>query len=360
MNSGKGHGSTRYPEVSVDGTPREMGRQIGESLREPIRGFCEIAVSHCNKTVAISPARAMSIAEASIPLAEAYSPDMVAEMRGTAEAAGVSLAALMLLQVRNQFLPEPESGCTSFSISANATADGHAIVAQNWDNDPWLDEFIVVLTRRPVGRPAWMALTPAGLISYFGLNRAGIAMCGNALPAPSRETGVPYYFVLRAIHQATTFDEVSTAVAQAKHAIPANVMLATPQGPADLEITLDAIRVLRDEGAGYITHTNHCVHPDLTAINDSFSELIDSRPRKHRIDKLLAENSHPFTIDDVQRFLSDHDRYPRSICRHENDDPHHGFWKTVFSLVVQPTAGRMHVSRGNPCCRPYETYTLDS
>ena len=349
----------RYSEITVSGSPHEMGRQIGEAAREEVRGFCEVALVRVNKTVTISRERAMRIAAACISWAERYSPDMIAELRGTAEAANVPLEALMLLQVRNQLQPDQEAGCTSLSIAGHATADGYAIVAQNWDNDPLLDEYTIVLTRRPTAKPAMMTVTQAGLISYLGFNSAGIGACVNTLPAPSRDVGVPHYFTLRGIYEAESLDEAIHAVRRAQRAIPANIMLATPQGPADLEVTLDDVHVLRDDGSGHITHTNHCLHPELVEINDEFPELIESHPRKTRIDTLISSHDGPFTVADVQQMLADHDRHPRSICRHENDHPQHGFWETVFSLVMQPSAGRMYVTRGTPCCCPFELYRLE-
>lgn len=337
-----------------------MGRQLGEAAREEVRGFCEVALTRVNKTLPISRERAMSIATACIPLAEAYRPDLIEELRGTADAAGVTLEDLMLLQVRNQLQPHGDAGCTSLSIAAEASADGHAIVAQNWDNDPVLDAFTILLTRHPTGKPALMTATQAGLISYLGFSASGIGACVNTLPAPARETGVPHYFTLREIYEATSLDQAVHAVRRADRAIPANIMLATPQGPADLEVTIDDVHVLRSEGTGYIAHTNHCVHPDLRGNNDKFPELIESHPRICRLDALLGNHSGPFTIDNVQGMLADHDNHPRSICRHENDHPQHGFWTTVFSLVIQPTAGRMYVTRGTPCDHPFELYTLGS
>ena len=136
-------------------------------------------------------------------------------------------------------------------------------------------------------------------------------------------------------------------------------MLLTPAGPADLEITIDAVHVLRNQELGGVTHTNHCLHPELVAINDDFPELIQSLPRKRRIDTLLRlGNDRRPTVEDVKAALCDHDDYPRSICRHPNDDPQTGFWQTVFSVVIEPQARRMHVSRGTPCSQPYETYQL--
>ena len=107
------HPPTRYREIEVSGPPRELGRQIGDAAREEIRGFCEIALERVRKTTPISHEKAMEVARRSAEFAELYSTDMMEELRGTAEAAGVSIDELMLLQVRNQLQPEEDAGCTS-------------------------------------------------------------------------------------------------------------------------------------------------------------------------------------------------------------------------------------------------------
>ena len=345
---------TRYREITVSGTPREMGRQIGEAAREEVRGFCDVALDRVNLTVAISRNKALSIANDSLALARDYAPHMVEELEGIAESANVTLADLMLLQVRNQLTPEADAGCTSFALEPAAGIDRGAIVGQNWDNDPLLDDFTVMLTRRPIDKPALMTVTQAGLISYIGMNDAGIGVCLNTLPAPCKDVGVPHYFTVRGIYEARSLDEAVYAVNRADRAIPANIMMSTPQGPADLEVTLEGVQVLHGED-GRVTHTNHCLHPDLVAINDDFPELIQSIPRKQRVDALV---SHTSPLDSLKAALQDHDNHPRSICRHANDDPTSGFWVTVFSVIIETESRRMHVSRGTPCDRPYETYLL--
>ena len=161
---------TRYREILVSGEPLALGHQIGEAARDEIRGFAEVALERVNRTVRVSREKAMSIAEACLGYAERYSPDMMEELRGVSQGSGVPLGELMLLHVRNQFSEEPSAGCTSFSVSARATCDQRNLVGQNWDNDPWLDAFTVVLTRRPLGKPAIMNVTQAGLMAYIGMN----------------------------------------------------------------------------------------------------------------------------------------------------------------------------------------------
>lgn len=351
-------GPTRYREVDVTGTPREMGRVIGEVCRKEIHGFRDVALERMRQTAGLAEDEAMRVAAESLSYAEAYRPEMVDELRGMAEGAEVSLGDLMFLQVRNQLAPTEQNGCTSISLSTgNGTTGGTRLLAQNWDADPALDEFTIVLTRRPLGKPAFINVTQAGLIAYIGLSEQGMGVCLNTLPAPSRRVGVPHYFTVRAIYESARLSEAVAAVESAQRAIPANIMLTTPDGPADLEVTLNGVRVLRPEVTSWIAHTNHCLHPELVAINSSFPELIDSCPRKSRVDELLSETSQ-FSPWRLMEILADHDRFPRSICRHTNDDPEHGFWCTVFSVVIDATDRVLYATRGNPCEQPYESYRL--
>ena len=346
----------RYREIEVTGPPRELGRQLGEAARDEIQGFAAIALERVNKTVKISRDKALAICGQCEAYVEDYAPDMLEELRGVADSSGVALADLMLLQVRNQLRPAEDAGCTSVSVAPARSAGDGAIVGQNWDNDPALDPFTIVLTRRPTGKPALMNITQAGLIAYMGLNDRGIGLCMNTLPAPSRAVGVPHYFTVREVYEQSSLDDCVQAVRRARRAIPANLILATPQGPADLEITVDDVHVLCDDEL--VVHTNHCLHPDLVAINADFPDLIESTPRKARISALL-DPQQALGVAQMQAALKDHDNHPRSICRHENDDPETGFWVSVFSMVVEADRGRMHISRGNPCTIPYETYALN-
>jgi isopenicillin-N N-acyltransferase-like protein len=284
---------------------------------------------------------------------------MVAELHGIAEAAGVTFDDVMLLQVRNQLQPDRDAGCTSLAWTASWPRATGNMVAQNWDNDPQLDSVTIVLTRRPSGKPALMTITQAGLIAYIGVNEAGIGLCLNTLPAPARGIGVPHYFTVRGIYEANSLEGAVAAVQRAYRAIPANIMMATPQGPADLEVTIDAVHVLRDDAAAGIVHSNHCKHPALTAIHRDFPELIQSHARDRRLQQLIDFRARSnVSVEAVMDALRDHQDHPRSICRHANDDPTTGFWQTVFSVVIEADQRRMHISRGTPCNHTYETYCL--
>lgn len=348
----------RYREIEVSGTPAEMGRQLGEAAREELHEFDAVLMERANLEFPVKRETALSLATRCVPYVEAYDPAMLEEMRGVSQSSGLSLEQLMLLQVRNQLRPEAAEGCTAFALKPEVCQSGSATLGQNWDNDPGLDTFTVVLTRRPVDEPAHINITQVGRVAYIGFNEAGIGVCLNTLPAPSRELGVPHYFTVRGIYQARSLEKAVEAVARAERAIPANILLSTPQGPADLEVTLEDVHVLDETLDGVLTHANHCLHPELTPVKEEYDDLMQSCSRQRRVDALLGHIEQPFTLEELGNVMSDHDDHPTSICRHPNNDPTTGYCRSVFSVIMEVDEGRMHVSRGNPCETPYQTYTL--
>lgn len=349
--------NSRYREIEVAGSCQFMGRQLGEAAREEIRNFVAMAFERNAKTIAVSRETIRRLAAESAVFVESYAPEMLLELKGMSQGSGVPFEDLMFLQIRNQLTSGMDSGCTSISAGSSVTDTHKPLIGQNWDNDPALDPYTIVLTRRPTNKPAFVTITQAGLIAYIGFSDAGIAACLNTLPAPSRAAGVPHYFTLRRIFESRTLDDAVTAVSSAQRAIPANIMLATPEGPADLEVTVDDVHVLVPREAEILTHTNHCLHPELVGINEQFAEMIRSRPRLRRIDALM-DVRHSLSLDALKIALRDHEGFPESLCRHANSDPQHGYWETVFSVIMSPESREMYVARGNPCRNDYEVYLL--
>ncbi len=358
--------TTRFPEFTASGSPQEIGHAIGEQFRDTITEMSDVLLERFNRSAAnpISAQEAESVATAAVPYAEQYLPDAVEELRATAQAARVPFERIMLINARSM-LSAPE-GCTSVMVGASASETKTGFAGQNWDNDPAMDPFSAVITRRTTGKPAFMNWCQAGVIAYMGFSDAGFGVCMNALNGPSRRSGVGWYFLVRSIYEARSLDEIVDRIGPARRAMTANAAMITPDGPADLEITLDSVKVLRAGEGESLVHTNHCVHQSLSSYNEEHADAIygQSFERKSRAEELLTQitgsaNNSKVSVDDVKSILSDRQGYPTSINRYPNDDPATGWQRSVVSLVVEPDAGRMHVSRGNPGDNPYEQYDLN-
>ncbi len=377
MTSTRQEKQTRFPEFTAFGSPEQIGHAIGEQFRDSIRGMSEIVLDRFNQSavVPVSTAEANMVAAAAVPFAEAYLPDGVTELRATARAAGIPFERIMLINVRSMLSAPAISGdpvnatpegCTTVMVGKNASESETGFAGQNWDNDPEMGPFSAVFTRKPTGKPAFMTWCQPGVIAYMGLSEAGIGICMNALNGPSRRDGVGWYFIVRSIYEQRSLDGIVSRISSARRAMTANAAFITPEGPADLEITLDSVHTLKAGEAETLVHTNHCVHDSLTSYNTDHADTIygQSFERKARAEELLAGISGSaqdgkVSVDDVKSILSDRQGFPTSINRYPNDDPATGWQRSVISIIVEPEAGQMHVSRGNPGDNPYELYLLN-
>ncbi|MQG38254.1 MAG: hypothetical protein FI719_07875 [SAR202 cluster bacterium] len=354
---------TRFPELSVSGSPTQMGQDIGEHFKTQIHEVTELVLDRVNKGTLhqISWEQAENAARYSFHRAEDFFPDIMDELRGTAIASNVSLERLMVLNSRNM-LTFTKDGCTSIMVSDQASASGIGFAGQNWDNDPAMAPFSAVITRKGTGKTAFTSWLQPGIVAYMGFNSAGVGVCMNALNGPTDSKGLPWYFLVRCILESESSEHAIKQISSAPRALTANAAMITTAGPLNLEITPDSLASLQEENNGMLVHTNHCLHPSLISNNELFANRIygQSFARKNRAQALLENKAidGKVSIDDAQDLLSDHEQFPTSICRHPNDDSETGWQRSVISIIVEPSLRQMHVSNGNPCKNPYETYHM--
>ncbi|MBO05392.1 MAG: hypothetical protein CL731_10335 [Chloroflexi bacterium] len=355
--------NTRFPELEVSGTPNEMGRQIGEHFQDKIIELSEIVLDRCNKgnSEPVTWLQAESVAVKTFRRAIELFPDIVSEMNGTSETSGVPVERLMVLNARNMLSASTE-GCTSVIVDAQASSTGTGFAGQNWDNDPAMSPLSAVITRKGDGKPAFMSWMQPGLVAYMGINSEGLGICMNALNGPSDVTGVPWYFLVRAILESESVNAAIATVSSVPRSLTANAAMITKDGPLNLEITPDSVESLKADTDGILVHTNHCVHPALSKNNDQYSARIygQSFERRDRGEKLLTErlSNGSIPVEFAKILLSDHDGYPTSICRHPNNDPFTGWQSSVVSIILEPGQNQIQVSNGNPCENAYETYKM--
>ena len=95
---------TRFPQIDVAGTPREMGRAIGEATRNTFPPLVDHVLFRMNqrREVPITREQALAAAGRFFAPVEAYSPDSMEELRGTAEGANVTPVEVMLINARSE------------------------------------------------------------------------------------------------------------------------------------------------------------------------------------------------------------------------------------------------------------------
>jgi isopenicillin-N N-acyltransferase-like protein len=365
--------------IEISGSPRERGRQYGEAAADLIAEAIEYYVDALTRQTGASWNAITESVSRWLPISEQLAPNLVDEMRGIAEGAGVTFAEILTLNVRGEFVYDHQNlavsavatmgdderdaidGCTSFFLTGEASGTGHTLVGQNWD---WRTRtasttLIVRIVQDPL--PTVIMQLEAGQVGRHGANSAGIALNANGLGGSfGTGIGLPQTLIRRLVlDQGDIASALGTLVKTRPH-IASNALLAHRSGfGIDLETTPSGVDWLYPEG-GLIAHTNHfqaSVPPQLAGSYRPVSA--DSLLRLPRVTAGLAEVSSAATPAEsyelVRAAMSDHVGYPDGVCTHPHPEaPSVKQWSTLLSSCVDLTSGEYRVANGFPCETDYE------
>jgi len=352
------------PLVEVSGTNLEMGRQIGEARREQVRHSVDnahIMIDQSYDTLELTWEGANFQARKYLPFAEERYPQYVDEIRGIAEGAGVSFDDIMVVNAMEAVTMDALhlTRCTSFAVNEQRTADGHVLLAHNEDWVPEDENDVYVVSAKPKEEPPYLAMTYGGLIPNVGFNAYGIAQAIDSVYPNDSRIGIPRLVLARA---GLASRRISGAIGRTlipHRAAGYNHLIVHESGEMyAVEVSARRFDILHGTD-GYITHTNHYLSPTMKEIEKDPEELISSRVRYFRANRLLRENS-THTIKTLQAIQKDHVNLPNSICNHniQGIDPMDRE-STITALVIDLTAREMHIAWGNPCQNIYHTYHLN-
>jgi isopenicillin-N N-acyltransferase-like protein len=353
---------------------RQYGTQAGARIAGSIKGY-EEAFGHF---AGWGWDRVRQEAARFVDPIGARFPAYLEEIRGIAEGAEVSFEDILAINVRTEIMfagqvrtaigseagPMPPAECTAIGVLPEVTADGHTLIAQNWD---WLEhcyDTVVVLESKPDEGPAFVSVVEAGLLAKTGLNADGLGVCTNALVTTNDvgAPGIPYHVMLRAFMDcATPSDAIATAVRVGRSS-SANYLIghadgiildgeSEPGGPEGFHIHFP-------EG-GVQLHANHFLSADVADRDLSIWSMPDSPVRLDRIRRFAAGREGTFAPETLAAALSDHGNFPSGICCHPDlRDAPADRGATVASVVMDLDARRLWIADGNPCVTPYREHDL--
>lgn len=337
--------NTTFSIIETQGTAYECGQQYGRAAASLIRENIDTYYQLIHYRANLDRQAALEKAEMFIPVIEAYNPDLVAEMRGVAEGAGVSLVEIVMLNCRTEMLSTvPLQECTAISAMPPATS-GNVFLAQNWD---WLtatySSVLVLKTQQP-DKPAITMLVEAGQIGKMGMNDAGLGLCLNWLQADHQRIGMPVLLLCREILNSAHIDTALNAVYQCKRASAANFLITYAGGFAiDLETTPNDVDFLEPKD-GLLIHTNHFITPRFRVIDEGLRDGGGSSlVRRQRAEILLAATSET-DEDTISQVLEDVTCGPLSCYMSpRTDKPELEQSFTLARILMNLSAGEMQIS----------------
>ncbi|MDY7041296.1 MAG: C45 family peptidase, partial [Chloroflexota bacterium] len=148
-------------QIELHGSYEEMGRQQGR----PLKGM----------TLSPPDPKMLRFAKQCEEVVGQYAPELLDEIRGLAEAAGVDYDALMTMILTVPFDPAEVPGCSVLAVLPERTADGRPIVGRNYDYFHDISEEVATTYRTyPEGRYASLGDCDIWVGRDDGLNEAGL------------------------------------------------------------------------------------------------------------------------------------------------------------------------------------------
>lgn len=345
---------------------RERGIDYGVQCKELIQGVLERYIRFFNGGhTAVSWDEAKVISKEFLPFIRSYSPELLDELEGIAQGADVEFDDLLTLNSRSEAMTlvrrppsdkEELDGCSSVAVLPDASANGHTILAQNWDTYTWQEYGTVILQILRDDGPDLMIVTEAGQLARYGMNQAGIALGVNSLQKTynTEVFGIPSVFIRRKFLEQDCYVDAVNQIFGAESMLPMYYVAAYCGGDAmGFEKLKDGQLVLYPEN-GLIAHSNHIRHPHYAYQVDALGGTLY---RDRRILKHLQPKAGAVTMEDIKDAFKDHFGYPFSVCRHgDSRKTELNRISTLGCILMDVTDRRIWVCKGAPCCGEFKEY----
>jgi isopenicillin-N N-acyltransferase-like protein len=348
------------PEVVAIGTAYEVGLAHGSQIPQRIATCISNYASLFVETAGADWVESTKRAATYLPALEKNEPDLLEEMRGIAEGAGVAFLDILTINLRSEIaLTNYSDGCTS--ILTTNTSRSEVYVAQNWD---WVGEAsnsTALFDIQKSGKPRIRMMGEAGIIGKFGFNDAGVGICMNAIRCGTvARDQLPVHLAMRRALECRSFDEAIAMLTSKGVASCFNLNLGDSSGKiASVECTPVGIAPIFPEPGAWTTfHTNHLWSPNLPeGIRDHPSK--NSFSRLERI-KILTQGQDA-SVGKIRSWLSDEEGKPVSICR---SVPYKAVgierMETLATVIIDLKSLKAEVSFGKPTqSPPVRTLSLD-
>ncbi len=341
-----------YPLVEAEGSHREIGRQIGSSMKERITGFLEISPQYSD-CVEYLNGEGREVIEKMLRHARAAFPHFTEEVEGMAEALEIPFIELFAYQCRSEIslLREPP-GCSTIALR---DADDLILVHNEDGDDLNVGRMFLVKVTPPSGI-TFISFVYPGLLPGNGpsINKAGLVQTTNYIQPRRVADGIPRYFIGRAILEARSLSEAVSLVTMTPRAFSYHHNLIHLSERRILSVEVAAYPEHKHsikEVDGLYVHTNHFLHPGMTGEENTKFRPYDvpyesSTTRMAVLRRAIESKGPPANVEEILKLLTLHEGQPYSPCRHPEGDVRGA---TLGTAVFTAAAKTMTLFHGNPC-----------
>lgn len=331
----------------------DRGQQTGTEIERAWRTYAklfEVAAAAGGVELDV-PALALRTVAAT----RAWAPELVDEMQGLADGAGMPLWVVAALNARTEILAvaaAPRAGECSTIVHTGARTIG----GQTWD---WHEELADAWHVQSVRGDAlgFAGITEHGILAKIGVNEAGVAVLFNILGhVQDGGDGVPVHLVARKVlGAAASFTEAIDILSDAPVSASTVMTIVTADRAACVEVSPAGVAVAPPNDEGWLLHTNHFVDPVLAAGELRGRREPETYDRFRVLSARVREWRDPDSVDDLAALLTVHPDDGAEVCCHPpTDGPLGARWATLATVAVEPAARRLMLQSGGPCsARPW-------
>ncbi|MCS7197462.1 MAG: C45 family peptidase [Candidatus Bipolaricaulota bacterium] len=384
------------PVLELEGTPYEQGLTHGQLARELIAKNLEIYFYRFERETGLPKSEVLRRSGLYLDVIEKLAPRYAEAMRGVAEGSGRELLEIAALNARYELIYSEETrkvlnadltpwspslkkgggsppplgeglgershGCTSFTVLPTKTANGHLLLAENWD---WIPEVQgLVLKIREPGIPEILCFTEAGIVGgKIGLNSSGLGLAINGLNSEHdnwARLSKPFHVRCWEVLRCPDFEQAVRVVTEGERSVSANFLIAqAPDRAIDLETAPTGVSSIFPQD-GWLTHTNHFLNLNAVGLTRQIhtSKRPSTEQRLARVQQLLRSSSQ-ISLERAIEILRDHDDFPYSLCRHPDENfPPEERYATVVSVVMDLHEKTLLIASGPPCQHEYSMLKL--
>ena len=356
--------------LELAGSYYEMGYAQGQKYADEIRMFAEdrVALTASGQWTGhpISRDEVLAIARAMVPAHQQYAPVLMEELQGTADASGVTVPELIIVNGFTDFIdtvyavarktPEPvidldpHDNCTAFLVPDAVTAEGQGFFGQTWDMHATATPYVMLLRVSPDHGPSSLLFTVTGCVGMIGMNDAGIAVGINNLLGGDGQVGVTWTFVVRKALQQTNIEDALACIMETDLAGAHNYQIYDKHNRGYNVEAMSTYKHVTPLDARVIAHTNHCLldetiarcrprHPD---------SLLNSESRLDAAYRLTEAGN--VTVKDLMALTGHEDVVAVSA------EPFHV--ETCGAAIMQPRSGKFWAAWGDPSQTEYEEFAV--
>lgn len=360
QNEKKKLSTESFPYYRFEGSHIEIGKQFGETCTKLIKNHLSYALKKLEEETGVS--NLSDIEKAALdyrPYVKEYAPTFDEEIQGIAEGANISLGSAYFLQLRAEMIEHfkaEDHECTTFALQSEATRNHTPLAGQNSDLPSFYSECFVVVEIVPDVGPKFLMLTPAGQVSYIGINNRGMGVFGNFITCDGWRKGFPRYMLTRLALTTSSVEEATNKLEKVYKASSRNLMMVdTNNNAIDLEITPKMTGKVYPNN-GFITHSNHFVSQIAEFQERKTGEDFEnSVVRRLRLKQLIESDIGNLDITKMQNMFRDRGSYPHTICREKGD---YGTGTTAASTIAVPSEGQIWAAIGPPSNYEYRCYSF--